>query len=208
MTIDWIKFLPAVVLLLTPGSLFNSGKIRYRDVSRDWDGYWARSFSHGLHSIDFVRAALGTWLLLDSLHGAVNPHGLQKYEVLFLQGGIRVLAVFLQTVFCREEHAVNAPFTFVTGLLLGDIAPIVALFALAVALPVALGSRSAASYFPVLALSYLGVGVWFKGKGAMLGLLFGAIAVFLPLLWALMFRREFVSTYRAKRHAEELSKLR
>ena len=204
MTIDWITFLPAVVLLLTPGDLFNSGKIRYRDVSRDW----GRSLAHGLHSIDFARAALGTWLLLESLHGAVNPRGLQKYEVLFLQGGIRILAVLLQTVVCREEHSVNAPFTFVTGLLLGDVAPLVALFALAVALPVALGSRSAAAYFPVIARPYLGVGVWFKGKPAMLGLIFSAFAVFLPLLWALMFRREFVSTYRAKRHIEELSKLR
>src|SRR3954470_14727416 len=98
MTIDWIKFLPAVALLLFPGDLLNSSKVRYRDVMRDWDGYWSRVLIHGVHSIDLVRAALGTWWLLDSLHGAVNPHGFAKYEVLVTQASIRIFAVFLQAV--------------------------------------------------------------------------------------------------------------
>ncbi len=203
MTIDWLKFLPALVLLLTPGDLFNGGKIRFRDVTRDWDGYWLRALSHGLHTIDLARAALGTWLLLDALHGAVNPHGFAKYEVLLWQGGIRIFAVLFQTVVCREEHAVNAPFTFVIGLLLGGISPVVSLFAIALALPVARGSGAPAAFFPVVALAYLGIGFWFKGKGAVLGLTVGAAAAMLPFLWSLLFRREMVVAYRAKRHVPE-----
>jgi hypothetical protein len=204
MTIDWLMFLPALLLLLTPGDVFNRNKkVRYRDVSRDWDGYWSRALVHGLHSIDLVRAALGTWLLLESLHPAANAAGFQKYEVLLTQGGIRILAVLVQTVFCREEDAVNAPFTFVTGLLLGGVAPLVALFAVALALPVALGSRVAVAYFPVLALAHMGVGFWFLGKGAIVNLGFGAAAAMVPFLWSIMFRRDLVVPYRLTRAARD-----
>ena len=207
MTIDWLKFLPALVLLLTPGDLFNGGeKARYRDVTRDWEGYWVRALLHGMHSIDLVRAALGTWLLLESLHGAPDPRGLAKYEVLMVQGGIRILAVFLQTVVCREKDAVNAPFTFVIGLLVGGLSPVVGLFAVALAVPVALGSRSALAFFPVLALGQLGIGFWFKGKGAVFSLGFGAFAALVPFLWAIMFRRDLVVAYRAKRQASDGSR--
>lgn len=199
MTIDWFTFFPALALLLTPGDLFNGGKIRYRDVSRDWNGYWRLTFAHGLHTIDLARAALGTWLLLGSLHGAANPHGFQKYEVLFLPGVILIFATFIQAVVCREEDSINAPFAFVTGLLLGGSSPIVALFAVALALTAALGSRTPAAFFPVLGLAHLGIGLWFKGKGAVLGLSFDATAAMIPFLWAIMFRREMVVAYRAKR---------
>lgn len=199
MTINWLMFVPALLLLLTPGDLFNGSKVRYRDVTRDWDDYWLRALAHSLHTVDLVRGALGTWLLLNSLHGAVNPHGFAKYEVLVTQGGIRILAVFIQTIVCREPEAVNAPFTFVVGLLLGGSSPVVAAFAVALALPIALGTRAAIVFFPVVALADLGIGFWFKGKGAVLGLSFGAVAAMIPFLWALMFRRDLVVAYRAKR---------
>ena len=205
MTIDWLKFIPALLLLLTPGDLLNGRKTRYRDVTRDWDGYWQRTLIHGLHAADLIRGALGTWLLLNSLHGVVNPHGFAKYEVLITQGGIRIFAVFLQTVICREPEAANAPFAFVTGLLLGGSSPVVAAFAVALALPIALGTRAAIVFFPVVALAHLGIGFWFKGKGAVLTLSFGAVAAMIPFLWALMFRRDLVVAYRAKRQTESSS---
>ena len=199
MTIDWLKFLPALLLLLTPGDLFNGSRVRYRDVTRDWDGYWLRALAHGVHTLDLARGALGTWLLLDSLHGAVNPHGFAKYEVLFTQGGIRILAVFIQTMVCREPDAAIAPFTFVVGLLLGGSSPVVAVFAVALALPLALGTRAAIVFFPVVALAHLVIGIWFEGKGALLSLCFGTVAAMIPFLWSIMFRRDLVAAYRAKR---------
>ena len=205
MTIDWLMFVPALLLLLTPGDLFNGGKARYRDVTRDWDGYWLRTLAHALHTADLIRAALGTWLLLNSLHGAVNPHGFAKYEVLLTQGGIRIFAVFIQTIVCREPEAANAPFAFVVGLLLGGSSPVVAAFAIALALPVALGTRSAIAFFPVVALAHLGIGFWFQGKGAVLRLCFGAVAAMIPFLWSLMFRRDLVVAYRAKRQPTDNS---
>jgi hypothetical protein len=203
MTIDWLTFVPALVLLLTPGDLFNRGKVRYRDVSRDWHGYWGRTAAHGLHTIDFARAALGTWLLLDALHGAPDPRGFAKYEVVLLQGGIRLLAVLLQTVVCRKEDSIHAPFMFVIGGLVAGLSPAVALFAIVLATTVAMGAHSPAAFFPVLAAAHLGFGVWFTGKSAVLGLTLSAAAVAVPFLWAILFRRELIVAYRAKRHVTE-----
>ena len=209
MTIDWIKFVPALLLLLTPGDLFNGGKVRYREVSRDWDGFWSRALVHGLHTIDLVRAALGIWLLMESVQSATNPTGTARYQLLLLEGGLPIFAVLLQTIICREPESANAPFTFITGLLLGGSSPIPALFAIAIGLLFALGSRAGASYFPVSALVYLGVGFWFKGQGAAVSLVLGATAAVLPFLLAIMFRRDLVVAYRAKRQlAEDQTPLR
>ena len=201
--VDWPQFAAALVLLLVPGGLFHGKKVRYREISRDWDEHWPRMLAHGLHTIDFLRAALGTWLLLDSLHGVPNPHGIAKYAVVLTQGSIRILAVWLQTIFCKHEDSANAPFAFVAGLLVTGMSPLGSLFALALAIPVAMGSRTPAAFFPVLAVVYLGVGVWFDGKGAVIPLAFGSFAATVPLLWAMLFRRELVTTYRAKRQTNE-----
>jgi hypothetical protein len=202
--IDWIKFIPALVLLLTPGSLFyGPQKVRYRDISRDWDTHWLRVLTHGLHAIDLARAALGTWLLLDSLQTVPDARGFAKYAALFTQGGIRIFAVWVQTVACRHPDSCNAPFAFVTGLLLAGISPLVAVFALALAIPIAMGARSPAAFFPLVGIAHLAIGFLFKGKGAVLTLGFGAVAAMVPLLWALMFRRELVIAYRARRMPED-----
>jgi hypothetical protein len=201
--VDWPQFAAALVLLLVPGGLFHGKKTRYREISRDWDEHWPRVFAHALHTVDLVRAALGTWLLINSLHSVTNPHGLAKYAVLFTQGSIRILAVWLQTVFCRQPDSANAPFAFVTGLLLAGISPLVAVFALALAIPLAMGSRTPAAFFPIVAIAHLAIGFWFKGKGAVLALSFGASAAMVPLLWAMLFRRELVLVYRAKRLADD-----
>jgi hypothetical protein len=137
------------------------------------------------------------------LQSLPNPHGLAKYAVVLTQGFIRVLAVLVQTVACRQADSANAPFAFVTGLLLTGLSPLVSLFSLAVAIPAAMGSRVPAAFFPVLAIAHLGFGFWFNGQGAIVGLGFGAVAAILPLVWALAFRRELVITYRAKRTKED-----
>lgn len=202
MIVDWIKFLPALVLLLTPVRLFHGKKTGFREVSRDWDHHWGMILRHEMHWIDLGRAALGTWLLIESLHAVPGAHGSAKYAPVLTQGAIRIAAVFLQTVLCRQTGSFNAPFTFVTGVLLGAVSPIVGLFALAVAVPVAMGTRSTEAFFPILGLAQFGIGFWFKGKGAVLPLSFGTVAAFLPLLWALMFHRPLVIAYRAKRRPE------
>lgn len=203
MIIDWATFLPALVLLLTPVRLFHGKKTGFREVSRDWDQHWLLILKHEMHVIDLGRAALGTWLLIESLHAVPGAHGSARYAPVLTQGAIRIFAVLLQTVICRHPESLNAPFAFVTGLVLGAVSPLVGGFALAVAVPLTMGTRSTTAYFPLLGLAQLGFGFWFKGKGAVLGLSFGTVATFVPLLWPMMFQRPLVIAYRAKRHAAD-----
>ncbi|MBI5770306.1 MAG: hypothetical protein HZA93_21200 [Verrucomicrobia bacterium] len=202
--VDWPQFFAAIFLLLTPGSLFyRSKKIRYREISREWDDHLVRVLAHGLHAIDLVRAALGTWLLLEALPVERDAHGLAKYTPLFVQGLVQILAVWLQTVTCPEPEHANAPFAFVIGLLLAGSSPAIAAFACALALPLTMGARTPGAFFPLLGLTHLVAGYFFKEEGGLLGLGFGAIAAMVPFVWALLFRRELVIAYRAGRLSED-----
>jgi hypothetical protein len=87
----------------------------------------------------------------------------------------------------------------VIGLLLTGISPLVALFACALAIPLAMGARAPVAFFPLLGLAHLGIGFWFKGKGAVLSLGFGAIAVTVPFLWSMLFYKDLAIGYRARR---------
>jgi hypothetical protein len=198
-TIEWMKFAPALALLLTPVALLEGPRVHFREIDRDWDQHWPQITSLWLHYFDFARAALGTWLLLDSLHAIPNAHGLAKHAPLLIQGSIRVLAVFLQTVWCRESGSINAPFAFVAGLLITGVSPLVATIALALAIPLAAGSRTPVAFFPILAIAFLGVGFVFGGKGLILKIAAGACAPFVPWLWSMLFHRSLVIPYRSKR---------
>jgi hypothetical protein len=201
-SIEWGKFLPAVILLLTPVALFEGPQIRFREIDRDWDRHWGQIASHWLHYFDFVRAALGTWLLLASLHPVENAHGFAKYAPLLTQGSIRLLAVVVQAVWCRAPDSINAPFAFVTGLLITGLSPLVATIALALAIPLSAGSRTPAAFFPLLAIGFFAVGFLFGGKALILKISMGALAPVVPWLWALLFQRSMVIPYRSRRGSD------
>jgi hypothetical protein len=201
--IDWLPFAGALALLLTPIGWFHGRKIHFRPISRDWDRHWAQTLSLGLHAIDLGRAALGTWWLAEAVHGVTGARGLASYAVLLTLGSIRVLAVFLQTVVCKEPDSANAPFAFVAGLMLGGTSPLIGVLALVLAITVAMGARAPAAFFPVVGLARLGLGFWFGGKGLLVTLVFGACAAMLPWLWSLLFSRELVVAYRARPREED-----
>lgn len=200
MLIDWPRFIAALVLLLTPVAIFHNRKVRYRPISRDWTDHWAQVFSLGLHWFDLLRAAAGMWLLADALHLAPNVRGLVRYEVVLFQGAVVAAAVTLQTVICKEPDSANAPFAFVAGLVLGFVPPVIASFALMISVVVAGGLRSSAAFFPFLALSVPGMGALFTGKKHLLILIITACAALLPWLISLLFSRELVASYQARRH--------
>jgi len=195
LVVEWWKFFAALVLLLTPVALLEGPRVHFRDIDRDWDRHWTQILSLWLHYFDFARAAIGTWLLLSALHPVVPAHGLARYAPLLLQGSIRVLAVFLQTVWCREEDSVNAPFAFVTGLILTGVSPLAATIALALAIPLAAGARSPVAFFPLLSIVFTGASFLFGGKGLFVQSIVGAAAPFVPWLWSLLFRRSLVIPY-------------
>jgi len=204
MIIDWLKFGSALALLLVPISLFHGKDVRYLDISRDWEGHWPRILTLGLHTIDAGRAALGGWLLLTALAPLPNAHGLARYVVLLTQGTVLIVSVGLQTFVCKEPDSAHAPFTFVSGMLFGVYPPIIASFPFLLAVVAAAGMRMPAAFFPVLAVTLVPIGFLFGGKVIVLRLLLGFCATLVPWLGAVAFRRELITSYRA-RHSKEPS---
>jgi hypothetical protein len=197
--VDWLRFLPALVLLLTPVRILQGESVHFRAVSRGWNRHWPQILGLGHHAVDFARAALGSWLLIGSLSIPPDVHGLAAQMPFLLQGIIRVLAVFLQTVICKELDSANAPFAFVIGLLIGGHSPLSAIFAIALAIALAAGTRTPAAFFPLLAVSFLGAGFLFGQTALAKKTVFGSFAAMLPWLWSLLFNRTLLISYRASR---------
>lgn len=199
MQIEWLSFVGALGLLLVPSALFHTHRVRYRSTQREWSQHWKQALSLGLHTIDFGRAMLGAWLLLIAVTRAPAAAGLSRHLPLLMHGSVLALAVLLQTLFCKEQDGLHAPFTFVTGILFGYFAPAVAGFALLFTLVIVLGVRSAPLYFPMLAGSLVAAGFLFSGKRLALDLIMGAAVIPVPWLVSLLFRRPLLVTYRSRR---------
>jgi len=208
--VDWPRFIAATILLLTPIGLFHGRRVRYRAISRDWDHHWPQVLQLGLHTIDFLRAALGTWLLLASLTVAPKAHGLAAFAPLLVSTAIRVLAVWLQAIVCREPEAIQAPFLFVAASLLAGTAPLPATIALALAIPIALGARAPIAFFPLLSVFFFAADFLFAGRGAIIKHVAEICLPLVPWLWALLFNRDLVVGYRSRRGEDDaaLSPLR
>jgi hypothetical protein len=203
MIIYWSKFAPALFLLLLPIGLFHTKKVRLRPVARDWNDHWAQILTLGLHWIDLGRAALGGWLLVEALAASPGVAGVMRYSVVFTQGIVVLVGIGLQCLVCKEEDGTHAPFTYVTGLLFGLFTPVVAAFPLLLALTITLGMRTPSLYFPLLAVLVAGAGFAFEPKKPMVKLALVCCAVTLPWLIALLFRRDLMISYRAKRTTKE-----
>jgi len=199
MVIDWFRFVPALVLLLTPIALFHGEKVRLLSVHRDWDRHWRRMLALGLHTIDASRAVLGGWLLTLALAPDPTAHGLLRYGVVLTQGAVLCIGVLLQVFFCKEPDSAHAPFAFVSGLVFGLYPPAIAGLPLLLAVAVAAGSRTPSAFFPTLSVSLMGLGLLFGGRGMIIKLVVGVCAVMLPWLCSLLFSRDLVVSYRAKR---------
>ncbi len=203
MLIDWLKFPAALFLLFLPMRLFHGEKVRFLAISRDWETRRTLILTLGLHWIDLGRAALGGWLLIQSLALAPGAPGFMRYSVPLTLSAIMILAVCLQTFICKELDSANAPFAFVTGLLFGVFSPVNAGFPILLALTAAAGSRVPVAYFPVLALSLAGVGFAFDGRKALVLLAGGCCAALAPWLLSIMFPRDLVLSYRARRSSKD-----
>jgi hypothetical protein len=197
--IDWANFLPALFLLLTPVAVLQGPRVRLREIDRPWDRHWPQIRSLWLHYFDFARGAAGAWLLLDTVTVAPGAHGLARHAAVLVPAAIRVLASLLQTCFCKEPGAFNAPFAFLTGLLIVGPPPIVLAVSMVLVLTFTLGARSPASYFPLLAVVFPAAGTFFEGKEALLNFLPGSCAALLPWMCSLLFHRDLAVSYRSTR---------
>ncbi len=198
MLIDWVRFTPALLLLLTPIAIFHGHRVHYRALRRDWEGYWGRAASLGLHAIDFGRAMIGAWLLFEAVKATPGASGLLRQGPIVVQTFVLCLATLLQTMICKEQDAAHAPFAFVSGLAAGFLPPLIAVFAFVLAVIVAFGTRSGTGFFPMLSISIVGIGVLLTGRKAQFVLAAAACAVVVPWLLTLLFPRTLMATYLAR----------
>ncbi|MCX6953462.1 MAG: hypothetical protein NTV51_15035 [Verrucomicrobia bacterium] len=199
MIIDWLELAPALLFLLVPIGLVRGPKIRHRPIVRDWGGHWAAILSLGLHWIDLGRAILGAWWLADAIPLDPAAVGFVRYSVPAVRGAVLLVAVVLQVVVCFERQAFYAPFMFVSGMLLGFYPPLIAGFAVLLALTIAAGLRLPTTYFPLLCVSLVVIGYFFEERPALVSLAVGGGVTLLPWLLPVMFRRAPVLAYRARR---------
>lgn len=199
MSIDWIKLLGALALLLTPAAVFHGRRVHHRDLTRDWDGYWGRTLKLWTHSFDLLRAFAGAGLLLESTARAPGAEGLMKYAPFALRGIILCAATILQTMVSKERDAMNAPISFAIGLTVSLLPPHAALPGLIVAFLFAYGTHLRAAFFPVLALASAGFGALFlRGKISLDVAGLGA-ALILPGLLPVLFSSHLVCPYVARK---------
>lgn len=201
MLVYWIIFVPALALLLVPITLFHGPKVRYRGITHDWRNIWPRALDLGLHTIDFGRAILGAWLLEEALSKAPEVTGAMRHAVMATQAVVLVTAVIIQTSFRAKQDTVHAPFAFVAGVILGFYPPAVAAYALLLAVVTTLGTKTLSVFFPILGLALAVVGTVFAKKFS-LNLTIGMAVAMLPWFWSLLFHRELVSSFRARRPSD------
>lgn len=204
MIIHWALFLPALVLLMVPITLFHGPKVRYRGVSHDWRNIWKQTFALGLHTVDFCRATLGAWWLLESLEKGPHVTGAMRYAIPATYAVILIAAMTLQMTFRTRPDNMHAPFVFTGGLVFGFYPPAIAGYTLLLAVVTAFGTKSPAVFFPILAVALPSVGYLFA-KSMLFNLIIGSIVALLPWLWSILFSCELVVSYRARRPSDDSS---
>jgi len=196
--IDWTFLAPALLLLLTPSALLQSKRLRARSLARDFSGQWGQALWLPHQAIDLLRAGVGAWLLAHSVARAPEATGTMKHAPIFLQLAVLALGTTLQTIVCRERDAFFAPFAYVLGLAAGFLPPLVATFALVIAVAVAMGSHLPTLFFVTLSASAAAFGLLLSGKKAILSLAPLCAAAFLPWILTLLCSRELVVMYRSR----------
>lgn len=200
--IDWTFLAPALLLLLTPSVLLQSKRLRARSLARDFSGQWGQVLWLPHQAIDLLRAGIGAWLLAHSVERAPEAAGVMKHAPFLLQLVVLALGATLQTIVCRERDTFFAPFAYLTGLAAGFLPPLVATFALVIAVAIAMGSHLPALFFVGLSASAAAFGLLLSGKKAIFSVAPLCAAAFLPWILTLLFSREFVVMYRSRTPAQ------
>ncbi|MBL9199618.1 MAG: hypothetical protein JNL39_03885 [Opitutaceae bacterium] len=201
--IHWPMAGGALVLLLLPIGLFHGARTRHRALSSDWSGYWGRTLGHGFHAIDFGRAMLGAWYLVDGLLPAADATGIAVHAPLLAQSAVLAIGTTLQTFVCKERHAACAPFAYTAGVATGFLPITVGWFAVTLAIVFTFGVRAPALFFPALSAAVAGVSLLMAGLDPVPAHLAAAAAAGLPWLLTLLFPRELTVACLARTASSE-----
>ena len=123
MTIDWLNLATAVVLLwfpmLLPREMLSRLDVRPQPptirptwVLRRWQNW-----------IDLVRAALGSWILVDLSFVILEGKAARPRLAFAIVGGILLVGVLAQSLRYRTKLLSILPVCYVTGLVVGGLPP-------------------------------------------------------------------------------------
>ena len=208
MTVNWLLFLPAVVLLWTPIALLQGKKARHRVVDIGWHGYWPRTFFFGLHWFDLVRATVGAALLCRATAVDLIQAGIDAHPSLLLRAGVLLVGALLQCRGHLEPKTIHAPFAYSAGLVLGGLYPTVAVFSLALTLVLAIGPGLPGACFPLVTLIGAGLGYLLESMTGLFDAATLAPALVAPWLLTFLVGTPFSSTYRSRARIEITSPLK
>jgi len=208
MTINWLLFLPAVVLLWTPIALLQGKKARHRVVDIGWHGYWPRTLFFGLHWFDLIRAGVGSGLLFAATKVDLIQAGIDAHPPLLVRTGVLLVGALVQCRGHLESKTIHAPFAYIAGLALGGLVPTVAVFSLALTLVLAIGPGLPSAVFPLLALIGAGLGYLLESMTGLFDVATLAPAIVAPWLLTFLLGKPFSSTYRSRARIEITSPLK
>lgn len=208
MTVDYLLFVPALVLLLMPrswmrvgGSLWKSRR-RHRGVSRGLDSLNGstlavkREFAKARNYFDFFRAAISSAAIvgafgfdpvIDVAPGAA--HGARN--LLLVQLAVLFGGVLLQTVrWERGRIGLAAPVFYLAGMTIALQTPIPGVCAFALAWMLTPIVPNAQGFLTLASMAFVGVAI--PLGGITLFTIVGAALLFLPVLLSLLARRPLV----------------
>jgi len=210
-TIDWLPFLIAVLLLWLPRQVLRlGGKVlrfggRRRKI-RDTNPAHVRE--HGdpavslreeiakpRNTIDLLRATLGSVVILGTFEG-IEPalragpgaDAAELQRVFFFQIAVLLAGVLIQTFRYEGRLTLFAPIFYLSGLTFGMCGFYPALFALVLVWTINLGLPNAAAFLSVYALLVGTFGLMFDGLANPLPLIATGLLI-LPVFFSLLLRR-------------------
>ncbi|HVU24261.1 MAG TPA: hypothetical protein VHE13_09065 [Opitutus sp.] len=155
-------------------------------------------FAKGRNYVDFVRAALGSVLLLGlapvispAIEAAADADVGTGQRIYFARLAVLVIAVLIQSFRFDGRVTMFAPLFFVTGLAIGVCGLYAAGFALVLIWTINLALPNPTAFLSVYALVILVFGTLFLGVNTAAPLSTAALA-FLPVLVSLLIRRPLV----------------
>lgn len=193
MEIEWILFLPALLLLFYPLDDGLRGRVRLRDYERlrndrlgASDAWWRQPWVW----VDPLRAFAGGWLLLHSWTIEPPLPGVWRHLPVFGSLLVLALAVGVQMHTRRDDEVLFAPVGYCAGLLFAVLPAEVAVLVVALAGVSLMAFRGWSAFFlcgafaaGVFGFMILRVNFW---------MLAAVVLMLEPLLLSLMARRELM----------------
>lgn len=138
--------LSSLILVILGGAILGFPLWAFRVPNARLAGFDQRGWPKGRHFalafVDVVRSALGAFLVAKNLAPVVTFRGLTHWKVEIVLAGIVAIGLVIQTLVWRDEDHAFAPATYVFGLALALVHPVMLLLLIPLAVGVSLAVRA------------------------------------------------------------------